>query len=66
MFHHFIKILTNGPGDRGSITGRVIPKNQKMVLDIALFNTKHSKVRIKGKMEQSRKRRSVLTYTSVE
>ena len=27
------KVFTNGPGDRGSIPGWVIPKTQKMVLD---------------------------------
>ncbi len=36
-------------GDRGSISGRVIPKTQKMVLDAALLSTQHYKVRIKGK-----------------
>ena len=44
----------NGPGDLGSIPGRVIPKTQKMVLDTSLLNTQHYKVRIKGKVEQSR------------
>ena len=38
----------------GSIPGRVIPKTQKMVLDASLLNTQHYKVRIKGKVEQSR------------
>ena len=42
------------PGDLGSIPGRVIPKTQKMVLDVSLLNTQHYKVRIKGKVEQSR------------
>ena len=46
------------------IAGRVIPKTSKMVLDAALFNTQHYKVRIKG-VEQSRERRSVFPYTSV-
>ena len=41
-------------GDLGSIPGRVIPKTQKMVLDASLLNTQHYKVRIKGKVEQSR------------
>ena len=41
-------------GDQGSIPGRVIPKTQKMVLDAALLSTQHYKVRIKGKVEQSR------------
>ena len=47
-------LFANGPGDRGSILGRVIPKTQKMALDAALPNTQHYKVRIKGKVEQSR------------
>ena len=38
------------------VLGRVIPKTQKMVLDAALLNTQHYKVRIKGKVEQSRER----------
>ena len=33
------RVFTNGPGDQGSILGRVIPKIQKMVLDASLFNT---------------------------
>ena len=49
------RVFANSPGDRDSIPGRVIPKTQKMVLDAALLNTK---VRIKGKVEQSRERSS--------
>ena len=59
------RVFTSGPGDRGSILGRVKPKTQKKVLDDALLNTQHYKVRIKGKVEQSRERSSALTYTSV-
>ena len=40
-------------------------KDSKMVLDAALFNTQHYKVRIKGKAEQSREWSSALPYTSV-
>ena len=47
-------MFANGPGDLGSIPGRVIPKTQKMVLDASLLNIQHYKVRIKGKVEQSR------------
>ena len=47
-------MFANGPGDLGSIPGRVIPKTQKMVRDASLLNTQHYKVRIKGKVEQSR------------
>ena len=36
------------------VQSRVIPKTQKMVLDASLLNTQHYKVRIKGKVEQSR------------
>ena len=36
------------------IPGRVIPKTQKMVLDAVLLSTQHYKVKIKGKVEQSR------------
>ena len=41
-------MFANGPGHRSSIPGRVIPKTQKMVLDAALTNTQHYKVRIKS------------------
>ena len=63
MFPH--RHFQNGPGDLGSIPGRVIPKTQKMVLDASLFNTQYYKVRIKGKVKQSRERSSVLSYTLV-
>ena len=49
-----VRVFANGPGDLASIPGRVIPKTQKMVLDASLLNTQHYKVRIKGKVEQSR------------
>ena len=48
------RVFTDGPGDQGSIPGRVIPKTQKMVLNAALLNTQNYKVWIKGKVEQSR------------
>ena len=35
-----------------------------MVLDTSLLNTQQYKVRIKGKVEQSRERRSALPYFS--
>ena len=57
-------VFTNGPGDLVSIPGRVIPKTFKIVLGISLLNTQHYKVRIEGKMEQSRERSSA-PYTSV-
>ena len=47
------RVFANGSQDRGSIPGQVVPKTQKMVLDAALLNTQHFKVRIKGKVELS-------------
>ena len=59
------RLFANGPGDWGSIPGRVIPKTQKMVLDATLISSQHYKVRIKGKVEQSWKWSSALPYTLV-
>ena len=56
------RVITNGPGDRGSILGQIIPETLKMALDVTLYNTQHYKVRIKGKVEG---RCSALSYTSV-
>ena len=60
-----VRVFANGPGDLGSIAGRVIPKTQKMILDATLLNTQHYMVKIKSKMEQSRERSCALPYTSV-
>ena len=59
------RVFANGPGDQGSIPGRVIPKTLKMILDTSLLNTQHDKVRIKGKVERSREESGALSYTSV-
>ena len=58
------RVFVNDPGDEGSILGRVIPKTQKVILDVTLFNTQH-KVRIKGKVGQSREWSRVFLYTSM-
>ena len=60
-----VRVYANVPGDLGSISDRVIPKTQKMVLDPTLLNTQHYKVRIKGKVEQTRERSSALLYILV-
>ena len=49
-------MFSNGPRDMGSILGHVIQKILKIVRDISLINTQQYKVRIKGKVEQSRER----------
>ena len=59
------RVFINGPGDQDLIPCHVIPKTQKIVLDAALLNTQHYKVRIKGKVEQSREWSSALPYTYV-
>ena len=57
-----VRVFANGPGDLGSIPGRVIPKTQK---NDTLLNTQHYKVRIKGKLEQSMEMSCALSYTLV-
>ena len=60
------RVFANGPGDLGSIPGRVIPKILKMVLDTSFLNTQQYKVLIEGKVEQTRETSSALPYTSVK
>ena len=60
-----VRVFAIGPEDRGSIRDQVIPKTQKIILDATLLNTQHYKVRIKGKVEQSRERSSALPITFV-
>ena len=50
-----VKVFANGQGDWGSIPGRVIPKTQKMLLDVSLLNTQYYKIRVKGKWNNPRK-----------
>ena len=52
-------LIANGPGDRVSIPGRVIPKTQNSIWYPLV---QYYKVRIKGKVEQSRKRGRDLSY----
>ena len=47
--------LANGLRDRGSITGLVIPKTQKMLSDDSLLNTQHYEVRTKSKRSNPEK-----------
>ncbi len=54
------KMFADGPGDQGSIPGRVIPKTQKIVLDASSLNTQHYKVC--GTIQE---RSCTLLYTSV-
>ena len=59
------RVLANGPGDLGSVPGRIIPKTLKMLLDTSLLNTQQHKVPIEGKVEQPREKSSALLYTSL-
>ena len=58
------RVFASGLGDLGSIPGCVIPKTLKMVLDTSLLNTQQYKLRIEGRVEQSRERSSAVPYTS--
>ena len=60
------RVFANGPGDVGSIPGRVIPETLKVVRDTSLHSTQQYKVRIKGKVEQSLERSNDLPNTSVQ
>ena len=59
------RVLASDLGNWGPIPGRVILKTQKMVLDATLLTTQHYKVRIKGKVEQSREWNRALPYIFV-
>ena len=50
------RVIAYGPRDKCSIPGRVIPKTQNILLDV----TQHYKVRIKGKVKQSKEWSSTL------
>ena len=56
------RVFANGPGfnPRSRHT-----RDFKMVFDTSLLNTQQYKVRIKGKVEQSRERSSALPHTLV-
>ena len=54
------RVFANGMGDLGSIPCWFILKTLKMVLDTFLLNIQQYKVRIKGKVEQSKERSSAL------
>ena len=59
------RVSADGHGNRGSTPGRVIPKTKKMVFDTTFVNTQHYKVKVKGKVEQSKEWSSAFPYTSV-
>ena len=57
-----VKVFADGPGDLGSIQVESYQRLKKWYLTAFLLNTQYYKVRIKGKMEQSRERSSYLPY----
>ena len=61
-----VRVFADGPGDSGSIPGRVIPKTLRIVLDAFLLNTRYYKVRFKVEVEQSRERSSALRVVGIE
>ena len=61
-----IRVFANGPGEIWVLSQvESYQRLKKMVLDAILINTRHYKVHIKGKVEQSRERSNTLPYTSV-
>ena len=48
------RLFANGPGEQGSIPGESHTKDSKMVLDTALLNIQHYKVRFKAKVRGKR------------
>ena len=58
-----VRVFINMPEDLGSIPHRVLQILKKMVLDASLLNTRQYKVRINGKVGQSKERSSALPYT---
>ena len=59
------RVFASGLENRGSIPVWVIPKTPKMVLGVSFLDIQHYKVRIKGKVEQSRKLSSAFLYSFV-
>ena len=49
LFGQVGRVFANDPGVMGSVSGRVIPKTLKMVLDTFLLNTQRYKVRLRIK-----------------
>ena len=58
-----VGVFDNGPGDLGSISVRVIPKNQKTGTWCFMLSTQQYEVGIKGKVEQYGERGSAHPYT---
>ena len=59
-----VRVFANNPGDLGSISGQVIPKTKKMVLEASLLNTQHYKVQINGKWSNQWK--GVVTFPTTQ
>ena len=65
-FRHIELMIVNDLGDWGSFPGRVIPKTKTMALDAALLSIQRYKVRIKGKVGQSREWSSAHPFSPVK
>ena len=51
-----VRMFANGPGDRGLILSRFLPKTQKIVLDVSLLSTQYYTERIMSKRNHPEKR----------
>ena len=55
IYIYRLVVCANAPGELDSNPDQVIPKTQKMVLDVTLLNTQDYKARIKVKKSNARK-----------
>ena len=51
------RAFANGPGDRVRSLVESYQRLKTMVFDVAMLNTQHYKVQIKGKVEQSKEKK---------
>ena len=59
------RVFANGPGTEVQSQVKSYQRLKKMVLDAALLKSQHCKVRIKGKVEQSREWSGALLHIGV-
>ena len=60
-----VRVFANGPVAWVQSQVESYQRLKKMVLDAALLNIQHYKVRIKGKVDESRERSSPLPYSLI-
>ena len=59
------RVCASGPGDQGSISGRVIPKTQKMVLYAVLLSHHHHHIVLAARISLTLSRHSSLSFIAL-